>query len=149
VTVDLTRPEIIRDAIIQMVTENMTNLFVSPCEAASWVSYPTAPWSRFGWRPPLAIVRDERVVLSIPICPDLIDQQTAHLSNDDLKKYLTVLSFLMSHSAATLSGQDTVDDSTVQQAVWDAETELDATNPGAMRFLTEVCARILDHDDQE
>lgn len=142
-SVNMTRTDLIRDALVRLVTENLSTVFVSPVDATTWASHPPAPWSRFGWRPAMIVSRGNEDVVSVPICPEIIAEQTNHLNDDQLRKYLTAMAFLMSHVAVKMATATELNEDVIQRIVWDAESALDVANPNAMRYITEICANTL------
>ena len=142
-----TRSDLIRDTIVAGITEGTDHLHVSPCDAAAWPMYPDAPYHRYGWRPAMVGVHDDgTTVLTVPICADVIAEQTAGMTDGALQQYLTVVIALSSLIAQrldeVLSRGGNVDDEVIRKIVHASEEQLDKVNPQAMRYLTHV---IIDH----
>lgn len=57
-----------------------------------WRALPLVPQYRFGWTPPFSINADGiDVDVIVIISPQVIDEVTAHLDENDLEMYLTVI----------------------------------------------------------
>lgn len=140
------RTDLIRDTLITLITEGLPSLHVSPCTGASWAAYPPAPYHFYGWRPAMIVSKEGEAILTVPICPDVIHDQTEGMSDSSLRKYLQVIAYLSGNIASRVAALEPSDitDEVVQKICWDVEKELDEGNADALRWMHAVWAKALD-----
>lgn len=135
-----TTSEYIRKRIDTFIFGSLKKCQAATPTKAQWDTHPDGPYKRFGIRPPV-IIAEQTLQIIVSYCPELIAEQTAHLSHEELDSYLDGLEYIMGRiTQHVLAGDDP------ELAMSKTENEFYDHAPEAQSFMSDVWSYVLDRD---